>query len=89
MCDHLNVVEAVVILPAAAKSLRRHRNEAGRILDKIEAYALDPATQANNVKKLVGSAALRLRVGDFGVVFEETETEIIVTRIGPRGSVYD
>lgn len=42
-----------------------------------------------NVKKLVGSAALRLRVGDFGVVFEETETEIIVTRIGPRGSVYD
>ncbi len=83
------VAKAVVILPAAAKSLRRHRSEAGRILEKIEVYALDPASQANNVKKLVGSTALRLRVGDFRVVFEETETEIIVTRIGPRGSVYD
>jgi len=83
------VAKAVVILPAAAKSLRRHRSEAGRILEKIEVYALDPASQANSVKKLVGSTALRLRVGDFRVVFEETETEIIVTRIGPRGSVYD
>ncbi len=83
------VTKVVVILPAAAKALRRHRSEAGRILDKIEAYALDPTSQANNVRRLVGSTALRLRVGDFRVVFEETETEIIVTRIGPRSSVYD
>jgi mRNA interferase RelE/StbE len=38
---------------------------------------------------LRGSSLKRLRVGDFRVLFEETETEIIVTRIGPRGSVYD
>jgi mRNA interferase RelE/StbE len=79
----------VVILPAAAKALRKHRAEAMRILAKIEAYAAEPASQANNVKTLAGTAARRLRVGDFRVVFEETETEIIVTRIGPRGSVYD
>jgi len=41
------------------------------------------------VKALTGSTAKRLRIGDFRAIFEETETEIIVTRIGPRGSVYD
>lgn len=81
-------MKSVVILPEAAKSLRKHRSEAERIIAKIEAYAAAPAAQANNVKALAGSTALRLRVGDFRVVFEETEIEIIVTRIGPRGSIY-
>jgi mRNA interferase RelE/StbE len=41
------------------------------------------------VTQLVGSTALRLRIGDFRVIFEETADEIRVTRIAPRGSVYD
>jgi mRNA interferase RelE/StbE len=82
-------MKRLVILPAAAKALRRHRAEAERILAKIEAYAADPASQANNVKALKGSTALRLRVGDFRVVFEESDAEIIVTGIGPRGSIHD
>jgi mRNA interferase RelE/StbE len=82
-------MKTIVILPAAAKTLRRHRADAARLLDKIEAYATNPATLANNVKALSGSGAFRLRVGDYRVVFEETESEIIVTKIGPRGSVYD
>ena len=82
-------MKSVVILPSAAKALRRHRTEAARLLAKIEAYAADPASQVNNVKALAGSTALRLRVGDYRIVFEETATEIIVTRIGPRGSVYE
>src|SRR6185437_15995711 len=32
---------------------------------------------------------LSWRLGDYRVVFEETGTELIVTKIGPRGSVYD
>ena len=36
-----------------------------------------------------GSSALRLRVGDYRVIFSETDTEIIVTGLGPRGSIYD
>jgi mRNA interferase RelE/StbE len=82
-------MKTVVILPAAAKALRRYRADAARLLDKIEAYAANPASLANNVKALSGSGAFRLRVGDYRVVFEETESEIIVTKIGPRGSVYD
>jgi mRNA interferase RelE/StbE len=82
-------MKTVVILPAAAKALRKHRADAARLLRKIEAYATDPATMANNMKALSGSRAFRLRVGDYRIVFEETESEIIVTKIGPRGSIYD
>ena len=82
-------MKRVVVLPPAAKALRKHRADAGRILAKIESYAANPAAHAGNIKTLKASSALRLRVGDFRVVFEETETEIIVTKIGPRGSVYD
>jgi mRNA interferase RelE/StbE len=41
------------------------------------------------VRQLRGSTAKRLRVGDFRVVFEETASEVVVTRIGPRGSIYE
>lgn len=82
-------MKEVVILPIAAKALRRHKADSERILAKINAYAADPAAMANNVKALTGSSGLRLRVGNYRIVFEETPTEIIVTKIGPRGSVYD
>jgi mRNA interferase RelE/StbE len=82
-------VKRVVILPGALKFFRRYKSEAKRITAKIKAYAENPASQANNVKALQGSSALRLRVGEFRVIFEETPDEIIVTKIGPRGGVYD
>jgi mRNA interferase RelE/StbE len=82
-------MKSVVILPAAANALRKHRAEAERILAKIDDYAANPASQSRNVRMLKGSNARRLRIGDFRVVFEETATEIVVTRIGPRGSIYD
>ena len=74
---------------AAAKSLRRHGNMAARIRKAIGEYAADQTAHANNVTQLVGSPAKRLRVGDFRVIFEETESTITITKIGPRGEVYD
>ncbi|UCI29502.1 type II toxin-antitoxin system RelE family toxin [Mesorhizobium sp. B4-1-4] len=82
-------MKRVILLPLAAKALRKHRADAERILSKIETYAHDASTLANSVKALQESTALRLRVGDYRVIFEETDQEIIVTKIGPRGSVYD
>lgn len=79
----------MIILPSAAKALRRHRQDADRILAKIEEYATIPTALANNVSRLAGSSALRLRVGDYRVIFEETDTEIVVTKVGPRGSIYE
>jgi mRNA interferase RelE/StbE len=46
-------------------------------------------TGAGDVKPLVGTNKKRLRDGDFRIVFEESETDIFVTRLGPRGSVYE
>ena len=73
----------------AARALRTHANRAKLIRSKITQYANNPASQANNVKRLTGVDALRLRVGDFRVIFSETAEKITVIDIGPRGDIYD
>lgn len=64
-------------------------NETARIRAKLRQYAGDPASQANNVKKLQGRNAYRLRVGDWRVIFDENDIIIEVIKIGARGSVYE
>ena len=88
LCDYRSV-KTVRYSRRAATALNKHRNRAAQIMAKVSAYAADPASVANNVKVLKGEAALRLRVGDFRVIFEETETELTVLDIGPRGGIYD
>lgn len=73
----------------ALRNLKRYGNMADRIMRTMREYADGTGAHANNVKALQGSSALRLRVGDYRVVFNETDTEIIVTGLGPRGSIYD
>jgi mRNA interferase RelE/StbE len=60
-----------------------------RIRKAINEYATDPAAHANNVRVMAQSEFSRLRIGNYRVVFQESETEITVVKIGPRGSVYD
>jgi mRNA interferase RelE/StbE len=70
--------------------MRMPRNVARLIRSKIEQYAANPSSLANNVKSLKGEPRyFRLRVGDWRVVFGEDDDEIIVIRIAPRGSAYD
>jgi len=45
------------------------RDTSSRIVRKINAYAQDPASLANNVKRLTGHPGYRLRVGDWRVLF--------------------
>jgi mRNA interferase RelE/StbE len=78
----------VILLDPAVAAMRKHRNMAERIAGKLAAYAEKPASVANQVTELRGVPFKRLRVGDFRILFEETETEIIVSDIGPRGSIY-
>ena len=79
-------MKTVTYTTDAAADLRRYRSVARRIMAKVERYA---QTGAGNVTQLVGSDARRLRDGDFRVIFVETETEVVVTKIGPRGEIYD
>ena len=54
---------------------------------KVDQYAADPASQANNVKALQGREGIRLRVGDWRVIMRDGEV-LAVLEIGPRGSIY-
>ncbi|QGN55561.1 type II toxin-antitoxin system RelE/ParE family toxin [Novosphingobium sp. Gsoil 351] len=74
---------------AAIKVLRRMpANTSARIVGKIEAYATDPASQANNVTALQGRDGIRLRVGDWRVIMNDGAV-LAVLQVGPRGGVYD
>lgn len=80
--------KTVTYQPAALKALRRMPvNTARRIVSKIEAFAVDPASQANNVKTLRGSDAIRLRVGDWRVIMMDGHV-LDVIKIAARGSAY-
>lgn len=73
---------------AARKALvKMPANKARLIVSKIESYALNPASQANNVTNLQGRDGIRLRVGDYRVIMLDGAV-LDVVKIGPRGSVY-
>jgi len=74
---------------AARKSLRKMpKTTAKRIMSKIEAYAMNPKSQANNIKSLRGRDGIRLRVGDYRVIMQDREV-LDVLAIGSRGSIYN
>ena len=67
--------------------MRMPRNTSDRIKAKIESYAANPASQANNIKALVGSPLIRLRVGGWRVVMRDHEV-LDVLDVGSRGRIY-
>jgi mRNA interferase RelE/StbE len=82
------LVKTVSYTGDAAKDLRRHGNMADRLRKAIKDYAANPQAHANNVKPLIGQTGKRMTVGSYRIIFEESDTEIKVTKIGPRGGVY-
>ena len=69
---------------------RIDRKTADRIRTKIDQLARDPLLLANNVTALKGEPGLmRLRVGDWRVIYTERMMVLLVLRIAPRGSAYE
>jgi mRNA interferase RelE/StbE len=64
-------------------------NVAKTIVSKVEQYAGDPKSLANNVTALSNSTYVRLRVGDWRIIMDDTNTVLEVVKIGPRGSIYE
>lgn len=80
----------VVYSKHAIRTLNRMpANEARRIRSKVLQYAEDPASLANNVKKLRDSRYHRLRIGDWRVIFGEDGTVVDVIRVAARGEAYE
>jgi mRNA interferase RelE/StbE len=59
-----------------------------RIESALASLALDPLAQHNQIKRLKGDLALRLRVGDWRIIFDASPTEIVVLAVGHRREVY-
>lgn len=66
------------------------RNVSSQIVGKIEILAAEPFATNNNVRKLVGREAFRLRVGDWRVIYEIEGGRLVihVLAVAPRGGVY-
>jgi mRNA interferase RelE/StbE len=60
-----------------------------RIEDKVAELAMNPATLGNKIKRLKGSRLLRLRVGDYRVVFTDEGVVLTIVRVGHRKDVYE
>lgn len=77
----------------AIKDVGRLPGEARRrIVAKVEQYAADPASLAHQVKALAGSDSLRLRVGDYRVIFAiegGALSVMLVLRVRHRREAYD
>jgi mRNA interferase RelE/StbE len=68
-------------------SQRMPKPTAERIREKVQAYAEDPRSRANNLKPLKDEHAIRLRFGDWRVIMRD-DVVIAVLHIAPRGSAY-
>jgi mRNA interferase RelE/StbE len=75
----------------AAKALiRMDRATSKRIRAKIGQLASEPEALANNVSALKGGdGRMRLRVGDWRVIYTEDFIILSVLKISPRGSAYE
>ena len=79
-------------VPKAIRDMRRlAAQDRERIIAKVEQYARDPASLANQVITLTGSEYRRMRVGDYRVIFsiEHNKTTVmVVLRVRHRREVY-
>jgi mRNA interferase RelE/StbE len=57
-----------------------------RISEALRGLADDPPS--GDIVKLEGKDGYRRRVGDYRIVFDITETAVVVYKIAPRGQAY-
>jgi mRNA interferase RelE/StbE len=84
-------VYKIIFKKEAAKSLNKlPSNVAKTIYEKISVIAANPYAEHPNAKKLQGRDAYRLRVGDWRVIYEiqNDQLVILVLKVAPRGEVY-
>jgi len=70
--------------------LRLPRNTAILVRKKLELLAADPYAPMTNAKKLQNRSGYRLRIGDWRVIYEikNDELVVLVLKIAQRGEVY-
>ena len=81
----------IVFTRQAYKSLRRlPKDIVHRMRERLDQIAENPFSQHPNVIKLQNRPGYRLRVGDWRVIYDVQEGELIilVLKVGSRGDIY-
>lgn len=81
----------IIFTKQAYKSLRRiPRDVVVRIRKKLDQIAEDPFAQHGSVTKLQNRPGFRLQVGDWRVIYDVQNDELIilVLKVGSRGDIY-
>lgn len=75
----------------ATKTLMRiDRATSKRIREKVDLLTTDPDALANNIRALKGTEGLmRLRVGDWRVIYTADLVVLLVLKVASRGSAYE
>lgn len=84
-------VYRILLTKSADKTLRKlPRNTAQRIRRSLDDLATNPYAEHLDVTRLQNRPGYRLRVGDWRVIYEieNDELMILVLRVGSRGEVY-
>jgi mRNA interferase RelE/StbE len=84
-------VYKIIFAKEAQKALLRlPKNTAVLVRQKLEQLAVDPYAPSMNAMKLQNRSGYRLRIGDWRVIYEIQNDELIilVLKIAQRGEVY-
>lgn len=83
---HIHLMKSIAYTVSARRQLRKLDAQVrAQVEVKLARYA---ETGAGDVSAMQGVPGARLRVGDFRVVFVETEAQIDVLAVGHRREVY-
>lgn len=80
---------SVLIKRSAAKEIEAlPLKDRRRVVTKIQALGADP--RGEGCEKLSGEEKYRVRQGDYRILYEIADTELIITvvKVGKRGDVY-
>lgn len=79
-------MKTIVLSPGAAKAFDKLTPSARRQLSQaLHAYAMGGV---GDTKAMVGTPTVRLRSGDFRIIFDEDATRVVVLALGDRREIY-
>lgn len=79
-------MKTIVLAPMAARSLDRIAEPSRTApVEALASYALGKPA---DTKSMVGTPTVRMGIGDYRIVFDETPTTITVLALGHRRDIY-
>jgi mRNA interferase RelE/StbE len=79
----------IVFAPEAAKEFDvLDTTVRDRIEKALDQLAMDPLALKNQIKRLKGDSGMRLRVGDWRIIFDVRRAEIVILAIAHRREIY-